>query len=129
MLALYAVLAGHASWLGEQAWVLIPLAMAATVWAAVSQRPAWGSKLLGLAPLAFIGRVSYSMYLYHLPVLLLFNKYVPAALGGFAFPCYFAVIIAISTLSFRYIELPFMRQPTPVRSSVAVRDAPRPTTR
>jgi peptidoglycan/LPS O-acetylase OafA/YrhL len=128
VLALYAVLAGHASWLGEQAWFLIPVAMAVTIWAAVSQHPPWGEKLLGLAPLALVGRVSYSMYLYHLPVLLLFNKYAPAALGGFAFPCYFAVIIAISSLSFRYVELPFMRQPARVRSSVAVSDAPRATT-
>jgi peptidoglycan/LPS O-acetylase OafA/YrhL len=111
VLVLYAVLAGHASWLAEQAWILIPLAMAAAIWAAVSQHPRWGDKLLGLAPLAFIGRVSYSMYLYHLPLLLLFNTYAPAALGGFAFPCYFGIIVATATASFHFIERPFMRSP------------------
>jgi peptidoglycan/LPS O-acetylase OafA/YrhL len=60
--------------------------------------------------------------------LLLFNKYAPAALGGFAFPCYFGVIIAISTLSFRYVELPFMRQRSPGRSSVSVQVSARETT-
>ncbi len=30
--------------------------------------------------------------------------------GGFAFPCYFGTILVLSTLSFRYVELPFMRQ-------------------
>ena len=128
VLALYAVLAGYASWFGEQTWILIPVAMTAAIWAAVSQHPRWGNKLLGLAPLAFIGRISYSMYLYHLPVLLLFNKYAPAALGGLAFPCYFALIIVIATSSFRYIELPFMRQRSPGRSSVAVHVAPQETT-
>jgi peptidoglycan/LPS O-acetylase OafA/YrhL len=38
------------------------------------------------------------------------------------------VIIAISILSFRYVELPFMRQRSPGRSSVSVQVAPRGTT-
>ena len=59
--------------------------------------------------LAFIGRVSYSMYLYHLPLLLLFNKYAPVELGGLAFPCYFAIVVGVATISFRYVEQPFMR--------------------
>jgi len=109
VLGLYAVLAGAASWLGEQGWILIPLAMAVAIWAAISRRPAWGHGLFGAAPLAFIGRISYSMYLYHLPLLYLFNKYAPATLGGFAFPCYFGVLLATSTTSFHFIERPFMR--------------------
>ena len=59
--------------------------------------------------LAFIGRVSYSMYLYHLPLLLLLNKYAPAALGGLAFPCYLATVVGVAAISFRYVEQPFMR--------------------
>jgi peptidoglycan/LPS O-acetylase OafA/YrhL len=108
LLGLYAVLAGDATWAGEHAWVLIPAAMATVIWATVSRRPAWGSKLLGIAPLTSIGRVSYSMYLYHLPLLLLFNKYAPE-LAGFAFPLYFAFLVAVSALSFYLIERPFMR--------------------
>jgi peptidoglycan/LPS O-acetylase OafA/YrhL len=109
VLSLYAGLAGHAGWMGEQEWVLTPITMAVAIWAAVSRRPAWGTKILGFAPLAFIGRISYSMYLYHLPALLLFNRYAPAALGGLALPCYFGAILAVSALSFRYVELPFTR--------------------
>lgn len=111
LLGLYAVLAGHAAWLGEQARALLPILMATVLWAAVSKRPPWGEKLLGFAPLTYVGRISYSMYLYHLPVLLLFNKYAPAALAGLAFPCYFAAVVATSTASFRCIEWPFMRGP------------------
>lgn len=107
---LYAVLAGNAARMGEHAWALIPVLMATTLWAAVSEHPRWGDRLLGFRPLAFVGRVSYSMYLYHLPLLLLFNKYAPITLGRFAFPCYFGLILALSTVSFRYVELPFMRQ-------------------
>ena len=110
LVSLHAVLSGATSWLGEQAWVLIPLAMAVAIWAGISRRPAWGRSLLGVAPLAFIGRISYSMYLYHLPSLYLFNKYAPP-LAGFAFPVYFGTIVALSTLSFYFVERPFMRSP------------------
>jgi len=109
LVGLYAVLAGSAPLLGEHAWVLFPLSMALFIWAAVSRHPAWGSRLLGLPVLGFIGRVSYSMYLYHLPLLLLFNKYAQASLGGLAFPCYFAIVIGVAAISFRYVEQPFMR--------------------
>lgn len=110
MLGLYAVFAGAAPWLGEQAWVIVPLAMATAMWSAISRRPVWGRVLLGLLPLAFVGRISYSMYLYHLPVIYLFDKYAPP-LGGFAFPCYFGIISAVSTLSFYFVERPFMKAP------------------
>jgi peptidoglycan/LPS O-acetylase OafA/YrhL len=116
LLGLYAVLAGYAAWLGEHAWILIPVAMATVIWAAVSRRPIWGSKLLGTAPLAFIGRISYSMYLYHLPLLLLFNNYAPP-LAGFAFPSYFGLLLVLSTLSFYLIERPFMRVSRESRST------------
>ena len=110
VLGLYAVLAGAASWFGEQAWIFIPLAMAVAIWAGISRRPTWGHSLLGVAPLAFIGRISYSMYLYHLPLLYVFNKYSPP-LAGLAFPMYFGIIVALSTLSFYFVERPFMRSP------------------
>ncbi len=109
-LGLYVIFSGAAPWLGEQIWVVIPLTMAATMWAAISRRPAWGQRLLSLSTLAFIGRISYSMYLYHLPVLYLFNRYSPP-LGRLAFPCYFVIIVAVSTLSFYFVERPFMRGP------------------
>ena len=83
--------------------------MAIFIWAAVSRNPTWGSRLLGVPVLGFIGRVSYSMYLYHLPLLLLLNKYAPAALGGLAFPCYFAIVVGVAAITFRYVEQPFMR--------------------
>jgi peptidoglycan/LPS O-acetylase OafA/YrhL len=88
------------------------------MWGAVSKRPAWGSKLLGLRPLAFVGRISYSMYLYHLPLLLLFNKYAPS-LGWLAFPCYFTLLAGVSALSFRLIERPFMQAPRRLTGAAA----------
>jgi peptidoglycan/LPS O-acetylase OafA/YrhL len=116
LLGLYAVLAGVASWLGEQLWVVIPVTMATAIWAAISRRPAWGQRVLSVFPLKFVGRISYSMYLYHLPVLYLFDKYSPP-LAGLAFPGYFALIVGVSTLSFYAVERPFMRAPLRARKS------------
>lgn len=70
--------------------------------------------ILGMKPLAFVGRVSYSAYLYHLPLLLLWNKLDPA-LGALNFPAYIACVLAVAWLSYRWIELPFMAsRPAPV---------------
>ena len=110
VLALYAMLAAGFP-ATEYAALMIPAAMAVAMWAAVSRRPAWARRFLGNTPLAFVGRISYSMYLYHLPLLLLFGKFAPAAFGYLAFPCYFGILVGVSALSFRYVELPFMQPP------------------
>lgn len=109
VLILYAALAGYAAPMGEYAWIVIPAAMATTMWAAVSLSPTWGTKLLGVRPLAFTGRVSYSMYLYHLPLVMLFNQIVPPTLGALALPCYLGLLYLVSAASYRFVERPFMR--------------------
>jgi peptidoglycan/LPS O-acetylase OafA/YrhL len=110
LLGLYALFANAYPVQGERTWLLVPALMALAMWASVSMRPPWGTRMLGFMPLALVGRISYSMYLYHLPALLLFNKYAPADLGIAAFPGYFVGIVAVSTLSFHYIERPFMQR-------------------
>jgi peptidoglycan/LPS O-acetylase OafA/YrhL len=126
LLGLYAVLAGYAAPVGEHGWLLIAILMATVLWAAVSKHPPWGARLLGFGLLTFIGRVSYSMYLYHLPVLLLFNKFAPPAFAWLAFPCYFTAMVIVATASFRWIEQPFMRGPrrVPIPKPAAPSSAP-----
>ena len=62
--------------------------------------------VLGRGPLAFTGRVSYSAYLYHFPLLLLWNRYaaVPPALS---LPLYLALLLALAWLSWRFVEQRF----------------------
>jgi peptidoglycan/LPS O-acetylase OafA/YrhL len=130
LLILYAVLSGRMRWTGEFSWVLILTSMAVAMWAVVSRRPPWSDKLLGARPLTFVGRISYSMYLYHLPALLLFNRYASPAIGMLAFPAYFGAVLFVSTLSFHFVERPFMRMPALARSastgSLSPDDARRP---
>jgi peptidoglycan/LPS O-acetylase OafA/YrhL len=65
--------------------------------------------------LAYIGEISYSFYLIHLPVMFYINmKFLPVQ-SGFT-PIYFGklllilvVTLILSSLSYRFIEKPFLR--------------------
>jgi peptidoglycan/LPS O-acetylase OafA/YrhL len=69
---------------------------------------------LNFPPLVFLGRISYGAYLSHYPLLgIYFYCLRPIdafSLRGFViFLIWFANVIIISWLSFRFIELPFLR--------------------
>jgi peptidoglycan/LPS O-acetylase OafA/YrhL len=119
--AIYELLATGFPIQGDKSWFALPALIAIAMWAGVSRRPAWGRRVLGARSLAFVGRVSYSMYLYHLPLLLLFDKYVESRLGFTAFPVYFIALLAVSMLSFRYVERqgPLFREPMVAASAIS----------
>lgn len=71
---------------------------------------------LGRGPLAFMGRISYSAYLWHLPLLLLMQARIGVA-GAAFFPLYVGCVCAVGWLSWRFVERPFMRASEPVRGS------------
>jgi peptidoglycan/LPS O-acetylase OafA/YrhL len=64
-------------------------------------------RLLGLRPLVFIGKISYSLYLWHWPLIIFGKYYVIRPLTGFETILIFALIFLLSILSWRYIETPF----------------------
>ncbi|ETI67543.1 acyltransferase family protein [Neobacillus vireti] len=68
------------------------------------------TKLLMLKPINFIGKISYSLYLYHLVVLLsltyLLYSVVPI---GVIFLLTIVVSICFSTLAYFFVEVPFMK--------------------
>jgi peptidoglycan/LPS O-acetylase OafA/YrhL len=106
--ALHLVYASGTTPLGAATWLATPLLMGLGIWASVSRRLGWAQRVLGFAPLAFLGRVSYSLYLYHLPMLILFNLYLPGAPPLLAFPLYLAAVLPLAWVSWRYVEMPFM---------------------
>ncbi len=114
--ALYAIYRPSAAHpFGPYGWlataILIGLAMAALV----SRGTPATHALLANRPIAWAGRVSYSAYLYHLPLLLTWNEYAPR-MGWMAFPAYLASVAAVAWLSYRYVELPFLRQRSVARA-------------
>jgi len=109
LVGLYTVLVTGAPVFGAHMWVVLPVLMAIFIWAAVSRNPDWGRVFLGGAALGFIGRISYWVYLYHLPFLLLLNKYSRSSLDGLTFPVYFIAVVVVGWVSFRWVERRFMR--------------------
>jgi peptidoglycan/LPS O-acetylase OafA/YrhL len=105
---LYRMHAPGGVWLGDFNWVLIPLAMGVAMVALVSTGTAVARPLLANPPLMFVGRTSYSVYLYHLPLLLLWNRFAPPDLGWLSLPLYLALVLAVAWASWNWVERRYM---------------------
>ncbi|NQY43008.1 MAG: acyltransferase [Legionellales bacterium] len=66
----------------------------------------WITKILALKPFTMIGKISYSAYLWHWPILAIYRyvNYEVTLISGIII---FILILVISWLSYRYIEQPF----------------------
>lgn len=65
------------------------------------------AQMLSLRPVVFVGLASYSLYLWHWPLLSFAEYYTIAPLTGFQTAFVLAVSFAISVLSLKFIERPF----------------------
>jgi len=107
---LHAILRNGTSLLGHLGWVAFPAVIAVGFGAVVSWPSDWLSRIVANGPLAWVGKVSYSAYLYHLPVLLLFNHFLPGFGALPAFALWVALVLGISAVSFRLVESPYLAQ-------------------
>lgn len=69
-------------------------------------RPCFANRLLGLAPLAFCGLISYSLYLWHWPMIV-FARYADIAITPLVLAIGAALLLALSILSWKFVETPF----------------------
>jgi peptidoglycan/LPS O-acetylase OafA/YrhL len=69
--------------------------------------PGGPARLLAAAPLRFLGKISYSLYLWHWPLLVLPIMFLERALTGVEIVASIAVAIGGSWLSWRFVEQPF----------------------
>ena len=69
--------------------------------------PSGPMRLLAAAPLRFLGKISYSLYLWHWPLLVLPLMFLERALTGVEVVASVAVAIGVSWLSWRFVEQPF----------------------
>lgn len=91
-------------------FILVPTAVAlltGVLIASLRSSPSWAlARLLGWAPLARLGRVSYGVYLWHVLVIVLL---VPVGLPGWLLHVSVVVVsVALAELSFRWIEAPWL---------------------
>jgi peptidoglycan/LPS O-acetylase OafA/YrhL len=86
---------------------LLPCVGAASViWAGMFNAPVT-SRLLSLAPLRFIGRISYSLYLWHWPLITFCRDWGLTIDTPSMQVLLFALSVAAAYLSWRFIEVPF----------------------
>lgn len=89
---------------------LLPTAGAAAILIAGAKGSESGvSRLLSLGPLQAIGRVSYSWYLWHWPVLLLGAALVTNDTGAYR-ACFVALSLLLAVLSYVWVESPIRHQ-------------------
>ena len=109
--------------------MVYPAALGLALLGAALARGALARHALGAGPLAWAGRVSYSAYLYHLPLLYLAGRQGGDFPAGIFLPGYALAVAAASWASWRFIEARFasgIRRPAPPRSP-APATPPRPT--
>ena len=64
-------------------------------------------RVLKLPFFTFLGKISYSLYLWHWPFLVLFRFYNIYPFGWLEYSLWLFVTLVVSTLSWRFIETPF----------------------
>jgi peptidoglycan/LPS O-acetylase OafA/YrhL len=78
------------------------------------------SRLLAKRPLAGLGLISYSLYLWHQPVFAFARLYPVNAPGNTIFLALILVCLGLAYLSWRFVELPFRRRGAITRRKLAV---------
>jgi peptidoglycan/LPS O-acetylase OafA/YrhL len=89
------------------AFVLLPCLGTCLVIYAGESSSSFVAKLLSLRPVVFVGVISYSLYLWHWP-LIVFSKHLPFRLSGYLLVAFvLSFSLAAAFVSFEYIERPF----------------------
>ena len=110
--------------LSDQVFIYSFLALAAGGLVAVcASKTQSALAILTVAPLVWIGEISYGIYMYHFPLLYLRFEFLPKSIKGpyaafyglSVFLIYFISLILISYLSLRHLERPFLRLSDQIR--------------
>jgi peptidoglycan/LPS O-acetylase OafA/YrhL len=103
----------------------VPVTVGTAAMLAGGSHPTAWTRCLSIAPLRWIGLISYSLYLWHWPVLA-FQRYFLGELSTTNQLYSFVLMILLATASYRLVELPCRRATLPFRA-VASRFALIPT--
>ena len=91
------------------ALALAPVAGAAAILYSGTCPGTFVARILSWRPLAFVGLISYSLYLWHWPIIVFWQDYSGHRPGPLGSTVLFSASVLMSVLSWRYIERP-MRQ-------------------
>ncbi|HQR06613.1 MAG TPA: acyltransferase family protein, partial [Gemmatales bacterium] len=87
-------------------WAVLPVTAAIGVLMPAGKNPGISEKLLALAPLVLIGRMSYSLYLWHWPVFSFVDYSMYYSSGYLRVPLKIGIAFLLTALSFYFIENP-----------------------
>lgn len=90
--------------------VLLPVLGTCMLLLTGSSKYSYANILIGNKPFVFIGKISYSLYLYHWPVLVLLNYYLVRNLNFVESVTVLFLLVIVSYLSYRFIENPFRQR-------------------
>ncbi|HET7270741.1 MAG TPA: acyltransferase, partial [Rubrobacter sp.] len=91
-------------------FALVALTTAAAIMAVVHPYTSIGSRVLGSAPLRWVGVRSYGIYLWHWPVFMVTRPELDVPIEGWPLLALrLTVTVALAHLSYRYIETPVRR--------------------
>ncbi len=85
------------------------LCVAIVIAAVMAPSPSWLKGLLALAPLVWLGRISYGVYLWHVPVRAMISNDETGLGGPWLLVARVVATLAIATLSYFLLELPIRR--------------------
>ncbi|HWZ91544.1 MAG TPA: acyltransferase family protein [Polyangiaceae bacterium] len=91
-------------------WAVPPCVGALAILHSGTEVRTLSARLLGSPPLRWVGLVSYSFYLWHWPVIALYNARHDGMTTGVRFAI-LGLTLAAAVLSYRYVERPFRRKP------------------
>jgi peptidoglycan/LPS O-acetylase OafA/YrhL len=112
-------LRAHMSFPG--AWALLPCGGTALVIAAGEKGPNLVGRALSLKPIVFVGLISYSLYLWHWPILVcqgMYSLFPGGAIGRAVKVETFVLMFLLSALSWRYVEQPIRHQRWSTKSTI-----------
>jgi peptidoglycan/LPS O-acetylase OafA/YrhL len=93
------------------------LGTALIIWPRVT--PTIVSSALAFAPTVFVGKISYSLYLWHWPLLVFFREYTGAAPSATETVAMFGVCFMLSVVSWRFVESPVRSMKLAPRAAIA----------
>jgi peptidoglycan/LPS O-acetylase OafA/YrhL len=91
-------------------YAIAPCAASAILIQTGRQQSTLVGKLLSLRPFVFTGLISYSLYLWHYPVLVLAGYYLLEEVHGFGLGVLIASIYLLAVASWKWIEIPIRRR-------------------
>ncbi len=86
---------------------LLPCAGAALILYAGQTNETWAGKILSTNAFRFPGLISYSLYLWHWPVLVFYRLYAITPLSQMEIALLIGVMLAAAWVSWKYVEAPF----------------------